>query len=124
MVVACQFNQMADGELIGPPFIAGIHGLRSAQHLCNLLLRFVCVFPQITDSFLITFHGIDSSPSFDETEGDNTLKVAQEKYLPLTLVKIFTRIETTSSRKKEKKGEFDVLQQMWKRVASRHRFLP
>ena len=53
MVQFTKLQHMPNGELVGAPFVSGIHGLRSSQIIRDVLLRQIRVFPQIPDSLLI-----------------------------------------------------------------------
>lgn len=42
---------MAEGELVGPSLVAGVHGLGGAEDFGNLLLGLVVVFAEVAEAF-------------------------------------------------------------------------
>src|SRR5699024_4320360 len=74
-IVPAQGDQVPDGQLVGAPLVAGVHGLGCAQHLGDLPLGLVAVLPQVADTLDI-LHAL-SSP----------FHTGQTKY---RLIKIFT----------------------------------
>ena len=53
LIVLAQSNQIADGHLISPTFITGVHSLRSTKVFCNLSLRLICILPQIANTLSV-----------------------------------------------------------------------
>ena len=56
IVEPTQGHQMPDRHFVCAPLVAGVHGLGRAQHLRDLGLRQVIVFPQATESVQICAH--------------------------------------------------------------------
>ena len=46
-IILAKGQQVVDRQLVGAALVSGIHGLRGAEEVCNLLLRFVVILTQI-----------------------------------------------------------------------------
>ena len=44
---------MADRQLVGPPLVAGVHGLGGAKDVGDLLLGLVVVFAEVAEAFRV-----------------------------------------------------------------------
>lgn len=51
VIESAQDNQVVNGHFVGAPLIAGIHGLGRTQHLGDLRLGQVVIFPQTPQFF-------------------------------------------------------------------------
>jgi len=49
---------MAQGHFIGTTLIPGVHSLRCAENICNLLLRQIIIFTQSPQSLCKCLHTI------------------------------------------------------------------
>lgn len=81
-----QFNQMPYRQLVGAPFVAGIHGLRGCEVIGDLLLCQIIVLTQISHSFYIS-HSVVTLPA------NNMIHFYNSILAPIVhnLVHMFTR---------------------------------
>lgn len=42
---------MADGQLVGSPLVAGVHGLGGAEDIGDLLLGFIVILAEVAEAF-------------------------------------------------------------------------
>ena len=86
---------MPDGQLIGAPLVAGIHGLGGPQKRGHLGLGQVVVLPQSPELFLQSPHGFTSDQKI-------ILSVAKYRILLADLVNNFTEKARFSDKNRPK----------------------
>lgn len=104
-VQVAQRDQMMNGQLVGSPLIAGIHGLRGAQNIRHLPLRQIGVFTQIPHDFAIV-HADSSLIHFFLLYSVNIFTIDFSKYIYYNrngMEEISNRREETGNMNKGKK---------------------
>ena len=63
-VVFAQRDQMMDRKLVGPALIAGVHRLGCSEHLSDLGLGLVSIFPQVPQNAYIIHSAVHVAPPY------------------------------------------------------------